>query len=69
MSLPWVRRIENSYYGDVKNPWNVNKIPGGSSGGSAAAVAGRLAPFATGTDTRRLDSSTFKSVWYYRTKA
>ena len=42
---------ENSYYGDVKNPWNVNKIPGGSSGGSAAAVAGRLAPFATGTDT------------------
>ena len=42
---------ENSYYGDVKNPWNINKIPGGSSGGSAAAVAGRLAPFATGTDT------------------
>ena len=42
---------ENSYYGDVKNPWNTNKIPGGSSGGSAAAVAGRLAPFATGTDT------------------
>jgi len=42
---------ENSYYGDVKNPWNVDKIPGGSSGGSAAAVAGRLAPFATGTDT------------------
>ncbi len=42
---------ENSYYGDVKNPWNENKIPGGSSGGSAAAVAGRLAPFATGTDT------------------
>ena len=42
---------ENSYFGDVKNPWNENKIPGGSSGGSAAAVAGRLAPFATGTDT------------------
>jgi len=42
---------ENSYYGEVKNPWNINKIPGGSSGGSAAAVAGRLAPFATGTDT------------------
>jgi len=35
----------------MSNPWNVNKIPGGSSGGSAAAVAGRLAPFATGTDT------------------
>jgi len=42
---------ENSYYGGVKNPWNTDKIPGGSSGGSAAAVAGRLAPFATGTDT------------------
>lgn len=42
---------ENSYYGAVKNPWNTDKIPGGSSGGSAAAVAGRLAPFATGTDT------------------
>ncbi|MCS5586459.1 MAG: Asp-tRNA(Asn)/Glu-tRNA(Gln) amidotransferase subunit GatA [Gammaproteobacteria bacterium] len=42
---------ENSYFGDVKNPWNTDKIPGGSSGGSAAAVAGRLAPFATGTDT------------------
>lgn len=42
---------ENSYFGDVKNPWNIDKIPGGSSGGSAAVVAGRLAPFATGTDT------------------
>jgi aspartyl-tRNA(Asn)/glutamyl-tRNA(Gln) amidotransferase subunit A len=42
---------ENSYYGSVKNPWNLNKIPGGSSGGSAAAVAARLSPFATGTDT------------------
>ncbi|WP_138118870.1 Asp-tRNA(Asn)/Glu-tRNA(Gln) amidotransferase subunit GatA [Bathymodiolus heckerae thiotrophic gill symbiont] len=42
---------ENSFYGDVKNPWNKNKIPGGSSGGSAAAVAGGLSCFATGTDT------------------
>jgi len=42
---------ENSYYGATLNPWNTNKIPGGSSGGSAAAVAGRLVPFATGTDT------------------
>lgn len=42
---------ENSYYGAVKNPWDTSKIPGGSSGGSAAAVAARLAPFATGTDT------------------
>jgi aspartyl-tRNA(Asn)/glutamyl-tRNA(Gln) amidotransferase subunit A len=42
---------ENSFYGLVKNPWNKDKIPGGSSGGSAAAVASRLSPFATGTDT------------------
>jgi aspartyl-tRNA(Asn)/glutamyl-tRNA(Gln) amidotransferase subunit A len=42
---------ETSYYGPVKNPWDVSKVPGGSSGGSAAATAARLAPFATGTDT------------------
>lgn len=42
---------ENSFYGAVKNPWNKNKTPGGSSGGSAAAVAARLCTFATGTDT------------------
>jgi aspartyl-tRNA(Asn)/glutamyl-tRNA(Gln) amidotransferase subunit A len=42
---------ENSYFGAVKNPWDRNAIPGGSSGGSAAAVAARLAPAATGTDT------------------
>lgn len=42
---------ENSYYGPVKNPWNTAYVPGGSSGGSAAAVAARLAPIATGTDT------------------
>lgn len=42
---------ETSYYGPVKNPWNINTVPGGSSGGSAAAVAARLAPIATGTDT------------------
>jgi len=42
---------ETSYYGAVKNPWNLAKVPGGSSGGSAAAVAARLAPAATGTDT------------------
>jgi len=42
---------ESSYYGAVKNPWNTNCVPGGSSGGSAAAVAARLAPAATGTDT------------------
>ncbi len=42
---------ENSWYGPVRNPWNTSKVPGGSSGGSAAAVAARLAPAATGTDT------------------
>jgi aspartyl-tRNA(Asn)/glutamyl-tRNA(Gln) amidotransferase subunit A len=42
---------ETSFYGPVKNPWDLKKVPGGSSGGSAAAVAARLAPAATGTDT------------------
>ena len=42
---------ENSGYGDVLNPWDRARVPGGSSGGSAAAVAGRLAPCAIGTDT------------------
>ena len=42
---------ETSYYGPVRNPWDESRVPGGSSGGSAAAVAARLAPAATGTDT------------------
>lgn len=42
---------ETSFYGPVTNPWGDNLVPGGSSGGSAAAVAARLAPCATGTDT------------------
>jgi len=42
---------ENSYYGPVLNPWDRKAVPGGSSGGSAAAVAARLTPAATGTDT------------------
>ncbi|HTM62944.1 MAG TPA: Asp-tRNA(Asn)/Glu-tRNA(Gln) amidotransferase subunit GatA [Gammaproteobacteria bacterium] len=42
---------ETSFYGNVKNPWNLECVPGGSSGGSAAAVAASLVPAATGTDT------------------
>jgi len=42
---------ETSFYGPVKNPWSQAYVPGGSSGGSAAAVAARMAPAATGTDT------------------
>ncbi|MGB2465577.1 MAG: amidase, partial [Porticoccaceae bacterium] len=42
---------ETSFYGPVKNPWATDCVPGGSSGGSAAAVAARLAPAATATDT------------------
>ena len=42
---------ESSHFGPVKNPWRTSAVPGGSSGGSAAAVAARMAPAATGTDT------------------
>ncbi len=42
---------ETSFYGPVKNPWDLGRVPGGSSGGSAASVAARIAPVATATDT------------------
>ncbi|MFP5418656.1 MAG: Asp-tRNA(Asn)/Glu-tRNA(Gln) amidotransferase subunit GatA, partial [Gammaproteobacteria bacterium] len=42
---------ETSYFGAVRNPWDTERVPGGSSGGAAAAIAARMAPAATGTDT------------------
>ena len=42
---------ETSFYGPTKNPWDLSKVPGGSSGGSSSAVAARIVPAATGTDT------------------
>ncbi len=66
---------ETSYYGAVKNPWDIQAVPGGSSGGSAAALAARLAPIATGTDTGgrnrygRLNSATCGIMRFNRTQA
>jgi len=49
--VPRTRTNESSHFGPVRNPWDRRRVPGGSSGGSAAAVAARMAPGALGTDT------------------
>ena len=55
---------ENSAYKPVQNPWDTSRVPGGSSGGSAAAVAARLVPAATGTDTGRGVMTWPLKLWY-----
>ncbi len=58
---------ESSYVGATSNPWALDHVPGGSSGGSAAAVAADLAPFATGTDTGGSIATCF-FLWFNRLK-
>ena len=60
---------ESSFYGPVCNPWDTARVPGGSSGGSAVAVAAGLCSAATGTDTGGQYPATRLFLWHYRTQA
>ena len=59
---------EYSYFKKTRNPWNLNKVPGGSSGGSAAAVAAGMVPWALGSDTGGIYKTTIKFLWSCRIK-
>ncbi len=60
---------ETSYFGPVRNPWNPKLVPGGSSGGSAAVVAARLAPVRHRHRHRRLDPPAGGAVWHHGLQA